>query len=131
MSLEFKVQAGTTTPVGGTSGQVEKNLGSQLLNFGSSNNLIDATNSFISFFWDIATVILIVFIAVAGVKFLSSGGDKAKAEEAKMALQYAIIALILLITINLFVFDFIIDLFGAGRKTFVEVNPTVTQTSTN
>jgi hypothetical protein len=122
----FIAQSSTPVP----SGNTERELGKSLLNYGTSENLIDATNSFISFFWDIAIVLIIVFIVVSGLKFITSSGDKVKAEEAKQSLKYSFIALIILILLQLIVLDYFIDLFGGG-KTGIIKKPSLTETSIN
>lgn len=95
---------------------VEKQLGEKLLNFGTESNLIDATNSTIVFFWNITIVLIIVFIVVSGIKFITSTGDKAKVEEAKNSLKYSLIALIILVVMNYVIFTLFKELFGGGSS---------------
>ena len=95
---------------------IEKELGEKVLNFGASGNLIDATNSTIAFFWNIAIVVVIVFIVVAGVKFITSAGEKSKVQEAKDSLKYSIIALLILVTLNYVVFTLLQEFFGGSRN---------------
>jgi heme/copper-type cytochrome/quinol oxidase subunit 2 len=99
---------------------LEKELGEKLLNYGTQSNLIDATNSTIEFFWNIAIVVVIVFIVVSGLKFITSIGDKAKVQEAKDSLKYSIIALLILATLNFVVFTFFKDFFGGGKNAIGE-----------
>jgi len=94
----------------------EQQLGEKVLNYGSGNNLVDAINSTISFFWNIAIVLVIVYLAVSGVKFLTSAGDKAKVESATNAIKYSIIALLILLFLNLVVYTFIPAIFGGGSS---------------
>jgi len=107
---------------------VEKELGEKVLNFGSTSNLIDATNSTIEFFWNIAIVLVIVFIVVSGVKFITSTGDKGKVEEAKHSLKYSLIALIILVVMNYVIFTFFKEFFGGGRDAVVS-KPILQRTS--
>lgn len=95
---------------------VEKQLGEKLLNFGTGSNLIDATNSTIVFFWNIAIVLIIVFIVVSGIKFITSTGDKAKVEEAKNSLKYSLIALAILLVMNYVIFTLFDEFFGGSRN---------------
>jgi len=109
---------------------VEKELGERLLNFGSNSNILDATNSAIAFFWNIAIVVVITFIVVSGVKFITSSGDKTKTEDAKNSLKYSIIALILLVTLQYVIFTFFVEFFGGGQDAVGE-KPILQRTNTS
>jgi len=107
---------------------VEKQLGEKLLNFGTESNLIDATNSTIVFFWNITIVLIIVFIVVSGIKFITSTGDKAKVEEAKNSLKYSLIALIILVVMNYVIFTLFKELFG-GSSSAIGSKPVLQRTT--
>lgn len=107
--------------------QYEKDVGKKVIEFGSDLNIFDAINKTIGFLFDVAIALTITFIAVSGVKFILSIGDKAKVESAKNSLTYSLIALAIIILINL-VITYTLQLFGTGRVETIVTGVTLTQT---
>lgn len=105
----------------------EKSVGNKIINFGSNRNLFDAMNTTADFLFNIGIALTFTFLAVSGVKYLMSAGDKNKTEEAKNSFLYSFLALVILFLINLSI-KFIYQLFGAGRVETITSNVVLTQT---
>lgn len=60
-------------------------------------------SNIVSFAIPFAGVAAVFFIVLAGIKFLTSGGDPIKVEEAKKSLTFAIIGLIIILLVFVFI----------------------------
>jgi hypothetical protein len=83
-------------------GSAERELGTKILNFGATSNINTSLQSTITFLFDLAVVLAIVFIVLGAVKLVSSAGNKDKAKDAWDTLKYAFFGLIAAFALNLF-----------------------------
>lgn len=110
----FEVLAQTTGVPLGTTGCTTFSFG----NCDTVANLIQAmVNSFFALVW----VVAIVFFVYGGLLFITSAGDKNKAETAKTALTNGLIGLVIVLGVNVIV-SIISRLFSGGTDF---VNPSV------
>jgi len=96
----------------------EYSLGQKFFDYRNSENLGDVFQGTVNFLFILAYTLSVIFIAVSGVKFMSSAGDKTKLETAKNSLTYSVLALILIFALTLLL-NYIIDMFGGGPSYIV------------
>lgn len=96
----------------------EYSLGQRLFNYRNQENLGNVFQGTVNFFFILAYVISIIFIAVSGVKFMTSAGDKSKLETAKNSLKYSSLAFILIFLIGNLI-NYTISMFGGGPSYIV------------
>jgi hypothetical protein len=99
----FLAVTGANPPVNPpANGSAERELGTKILNFGATSNINTSLQSTITFLFDLAVVLAIVFIVLGAVKLVSSAGNKDKAKDAWDTLKYAFFGLIAVFALNLF-----------------------------
>lgn len=84
---------------------------------GGINTLI---HNVIEFIFAIAGLVVLIFIIFAGFKFITSGGDAGKKEEAQKQIVAAVIGL-LIIVFSFFIVQLIFSLLGLGSATGIEL----------
>jgi succinate dehydrogenase/fumarate reductase cytochrome b subunit len=68
--------------------------------FGGCRTVTDLINAGVGTFFAVIWVVAIVFLAYAGIMYITSAGDKGKAGEAKQALTNALIGIAIVLGIN-------------------------------
>ena len=111
MPLDYKdYLAATVTP---SVKIYEYSLGKTFFNFRNQENMGNAFQGTVNFLFYLAFTISIVFIAVSGVKFMSSAGDKSKLETATSSLKYSVLALVLVFLLGQLI-NYTISIFSGG-----------------
>jgi len=94
---------------------------STIFKFGDCVGLKDLLNNIVDSFFAVVWVIAIAFLAYGGLLFITSAGDKTKAETAKNALTQALIGIAIILSINVIV-SLIGNVFGGTEAT---INPSI------
>jgi len=100
----------------------ETELGRTFFEYRTDEDLGNVFQNTVDFFFFLSYFICVVFIAVSGVKFITSAGDKGKLDSAKSSLKYSVIALSGLILFNLII-TFLIQIFGGGSTSIIPTLP--------
>jgi hypothetical protein len=85
-----------------------------------ANGINTLIKNIITFVFAIAGVVVLAFIIWAGFKFMTSGGDSGKKEEAQKQIVAAVIGL-LIIVFSFFIVQLIFQLLGLGNVTSPEL----------
>jgi len=83
--------------------------------FGDCANLTDLINAVVGSFFAVVWVVAIVFLAYGGLLWITSAGDKNKAETAKGALTDALIGIVIILGINV-ITSLLGSLLGGGQS---------------
>lgn len=82
-------------------GARERSLGQRILNFDSSGSTVTSVLvSTINFVLGVAVLVIVIMIVSGAIKYITSAGDKKKAEDAQSTLKNALIALVGIITLG-------------------------------
>lgn len=100
----------------------EAQLGRSFFEYRTDEDLGNVFQNTVDFFFFLSYVICVIFIAVSGLKFITSAGDKGKLDSAKDSLKYSIIALAGLVLFNL-ILTYLIQIFGGGTSTIFTPEP--------
>lgn len=91
----------TTVSTSTYDGARERNWGQRILNFGSSGSTVTSVLvSTINFVLGVAVLVIVIMIVSGAIKYITSAGDKKKAEDAQSTLKNALIALVGIITLG-------------------------------
>ena len=95
--------------------------GCTTFSFGNCNTVANLIQAIVNSFFALVWVVAIVFFVYGGLLFITSAGDKNKAETAKTALTNGLIGLVIVLGVNVIV-SIISRLFSGGTDF---VNPSV------
>lgn len=71
--------------------------------FGQCTNITSLINAGIDTFFAVIWIVAIIYLAYGGIMFITSAGDKAKADTAQKALTNALIGIVVILGINVII----------------------------
>lgn len=99
---------------------------------GDASSIGPAIGSVVNFIFVVAIIIALIFLIYGGLKWLVSGGDKGKVEEARGTIIAAIIGLII-VFLSYVILNFVLTLFGVDLSNLtlpsIDLTPGTTTTT--